>query len=169
MESVSRAWERAPARAPDRATKWPPYPPLARPRPSFFSWRPVAAAAVAALLLVVAVAALTPHRRRAPTDLSPAAVQPAAPTAEPTDEEVAVAPQPPKIAPTPTVAPVQEQPFVRFREPDVVQEITPVCQQYGTKVNFYDIPADATRLALKERKLLFVLHVAGNFEEPGFT
>jgi len=43
------------------------------------------------------------------------------------------------------------------------------CQQYGTKVDFYDTPTLAAGHALKEQKLLFVLHVAGNFEEPGFT
>jgi hypothetical protein len=43
------------------------------------------------------------------------------------------------------------------------------CQQYGTNVDFYDTPTLAAAHALKEQKLLFVLHVAGNFEEPGFT
>src|SRR5262249_10107736 len=43
------------------------------------------------------------------------------------------------------------------------------CQQYGTAVNFYDSPEEARKKAQEEGKLLFVLHVAGNFEEPGFT
>jgi hypothetical protein len=43
------------------------------------------------------------------------------------------------------------------------------CQQYGTHIDFYDTPTLAAAHALKEQKLLFVLHVAGNFEEPGFT
>jgi hypothetical protein len=43
------------------------------------------------------------------------------------------------------------------------------CPQYGTAVNFYDSPEEARKKAQEEGKLVFVLHVAGNFEEPGFT
>jgi len=45
----------------------------------------------------------------------------------------------------------------------------PGCRQYHTAVDFYDSPAVAIKNAAKEDKLVFVLHVAGNFEEPGFT
>lgn len=43
------------------------------------------------------------------------------------------------------------------------------CGQYGTSVNFYPTPSDAAKQALKEEKLVFVLHVSGNFENPEFT
>jgi hypothetical protein len=43
------------------------------------------------------------------------------------------------------------------------------CETYGTQVSFLSNPADAARRAAKERKLLFVLHLSGNFEDARFT
>jgi hypothetical protein len=43
------------------------------------------------------------------------------------------------------------------------------CARHGTKVDFLDTPSEAARKALKEEKLVFVLHVSGNFEDPRFT
>ncbi len=43
------------------------------------------------------------------------------------------------------------------------------CETYGTQVSFVDGPADAAQQALKERKLLFMLHLSGNFEDSKFT
>ena len=40
---------------------------------------------------------------------------------------------------------------------------------FGTKVDFVDTPKDAAALAKKQEKLVFVLHVSGNFEDPRFT
>jgi len=39
----------------------------------------------------------------------------------------------------------------------------------GTSIDFYDSPKEAARQAEKEQKLVFVLHVSGNFEDPRFT
>lgn len=44
-----------------------------------------------------------------------------------------------------------------------------VCGEYGTSVIFADSPAEAAKQALKEEKLVFVLHVSGVFEESGLT
>ena len=45
-----------------------------------------------------------------------------------------------------------------------------VCQQnFGTSVNFARNPVEANRQATEERKLTFILHVSGNFEEARFT
>jgi hypothetical protein len=43
------------------------------------------------------------------------------------------------------------------------------CGNHGTTVEFLDTPSLAARQALKEEKLVFVLHVSGNFEEPRYT
>ena len=43
------------------------------------------------------------------------------------------------------------------------------CGGYGTAVDFLDSPAQAAKKAAKEEKLVFVLHVSGNFEDPTFT
>ena len=43
------------------------------------------------------------------------------------------------------------------------------CGDYGTQVHFEKTPSDAARKALKEEKLVMVLHVSGDFENPEFT
>ena len=43
------------------------------------------------------------------------------------------------------------------------------CGNYGTSVHFVATPSEAARQALKEEKLVFVLHVSGLFEDPKFT
>jgi hypothetical protein len=45
----------------------------------------------------------------------------------------------------------------------------PAGETYGTSVVFLSNPAEAARRARQEDKLLFVLHVSGNFEESCFT
>jgi hypothetical protein len=39
----------------------------------------------------------------------------------------------------------------------------------GTSIDFYDTPKEAAKQAAKEQKLVLVLHVSGNFEDPRFT
>jgi predicted outer membrane protein len=46
---------------------------------------------------------------------------------------------------------------------------TKACGNHGTSVEFLDTPAEAAKQAKKESKLVFVLHVSGNFEDPRFT
>ncbi len=43
------------------------------------------------------------------------------------------------------------------------------CDTYGTKVHFQPAPAMAFKKALADNKLVFILHVSGNFEDPQFT
>ena len=43
------------------------------------------------------------------------------------------------------------------------------CGRFGTQVEFVGSPSEAARKALKEEKLVFVLHVSGHFEDPRFT
>jgi hypothetical protein len=43
------------------------------------------------------------------------------------------------------------------------------CGNYGTSVQFVKTPSEAARQALKEEKLVFVLHVSGIFEDPTLT
>ena len=45
----------------------------------------------------------------------------------------------------------------------------PTCGEYGTTITFEKTPSDAARKALKEEKLVFVLHVSGDFEDSEFT
>jgi hypothetical protein len=85
------------------------------------------------------------------------------------------------VASTPLVpaTPLNPEPLDPFADPSgdnppLVQHITsakapPACKRYGTAVDFVDNPIDAAAQAVREKKLLFVLHVAGNFEEEKFT
>lgn len=43
------------------------------------------------------------------------------------------------------------------------------CGEFGTSVVFASSPAAAAKEARKHEKLVFVLHVSGNFETPDFT
>ena len=49
------------------------------------------------------------------------------------------------------------------------KEAEGVCKTFGTHVEFVSTPSEAARQAKKEEKLVFVLHVSGNFENPRFT
>jgi len=51
---------------------------------------------------------------------------------------------------------------------DLIDE-KPACKAHGTTIDFVDTPSEAARLAKKAEKLVLVLHVSGNFEDPRFT
>jgi hypothetical protein len=53
------------------------------------------------------------------------------------------------------------------KKPTVGDPESPGC--HGTTVNFVNTPSEAARQAKKEEKLVFVLHVSGQFEDPGIT
>jgi hypothetical protein len=42
-------------------------------------------------------------------------------------------------------------------------------ESYGTSVVWAGTPSEAAAKAKEEQKLVFVLHVSGNFEDPTFT
>lgn len=43
------------------------------------------------------------------------------------------------------------------------------CGEHGTSLHFEDSPSAAAKKALKEEKLVMVLHISGHFEDPAFT
>jgi hypothetical protein len=45
----------------------------------------------------------------------------------------------------------------------------PVCQKFGTKIDFLQNPLDAFRKAREENKQVFFVHLSGNFEDQAFT
>lgn len=52
----------------------------------------------------------------------------------------------------------------------VKKPVQEVCDgDFGTSVKFVKTPSEAARQALKEEKLVMVLHVSGEFEDPDFT
>jgi hypothetical protein len=54
------------------------------------------------------------------------------------------------------------------RAADLLDE-KPACKAHGTTIDFVDTPSEAARLAKKAGKLVLILHVSGNFEDPNFT
>ena len=56
---------------------------------------------------------------------------------------------------------------IRFNQESAFAEES--CGDHGTSVEFVSSPAEAAKQALKEEKLVFVLHVSGHFEEPEYT
>jgi hypothetical protein len=121
----------------------------------------------------------------------------AAPAAPPSGEPSLVATAAPLPAPEPETIPPPRAIVVRHAEPEVVTVpvVVPVitespiaalppaaelpatelmlpadrCRTFDTKVRFHPGPVEAAAEAAKARKMLFVLHVSGNFEDPGFT
>ena len=57
------------------------------------------------------------------------------------------------------------------KKTDAKDEIAEVCQgeKLGTTVNWYEDMKEASRLAREQGKLLFVIHVSGNFAREEFT
>lgn len=45
----------------------------------------------------------------------------------------------------------------------------PVQGEHGTKIAWAESPDEARQLAVAQNKLVFMMHVSGNFEKPGFT
>jgi hypothetical protein len=66
--------------------------------------------------------------------------------------------QPPEPKPTPKEEPLVEQPPAK-----------PAGNCYGTAVNFASTPLEAAEEAVKNKKLMIVLTISGNFEESKFT
>lgn len=58
---------------------------------------------------------------------------------------------------------------VKSKPPVVNDKKEEGCAGHGTSVDFYDTPSEAATRAKKQQKLVFVLHVSGNFEDPRFT
>jgi hypothetical protein len=58
---------------------------------------------------------------------------------------------------------------VQTNPPVLPSETEKTCGSYGTQIDFLDSPTEAAKQAKKEGKLVFILHVSGNFEDSKFT
>jgi hypothetical protein len=65
--------------------------------------------------------------------------------------------------------PAVSGPAVQSFQPISPKKEQATCGSHGTRVEFFDTPSEAAKVARKEQKLVFVLHVSGNFEDPRFT
>jgi hypothetical protein len=98
------------------------------------------------------------------------AVSPAGPPAQPTAAPATDAKEE-KTQPAGTAKPGEEKaaPPLLALEPEPTARPRPPVERFGTSVEFVSRPADGARLAREENKLLFVLHLSGNFEDACFT
>jgi hypothetical protein len=79
------------------------------------------------------------------------------PAEAPAPPPPAKADKPPAAKPTPVPASQAAPPARRAEGP------------FGTRVQFVNNPAEAERRAAQAGKLLFLLHISGNFEDSRFT
>jgi hypothetical protein len=154
-------------------------PPAASPWWRLIDWRTVAAVG---LPLWAFVFGLMVPRTPAPAAPEPPAVVVVSPTPAPPDDgippprEIVVREAAPAVVTVPVVVAVPAEPEAvavnaapEFKLPDA--ELMPAdrCKTFDTKVRFHRGPAEAAAEAKASRKMMFVLHVSGNFEDPGFT
>jgi hypothetical protein len=145
-------------------------------------WRLVAA--VGLPLWAFAFGMMIPGKEKsAETETSPptAPVAVALPQAEldnaiPPPREVVVRPAEPVAVPIVVPVPVPSETVAAAKPPEFqlpASELLPVaqdgCQTYGTKVRFHKDPAAAMTEARASKRMLFVLHISGHFDDPGFT
>jgi hypothetical protein len=156
--------------------------------PPIVYWPAVVVAASVALVLSVGLVGLTWGLSPRPS-LSVVAEQEALATQPSPDEDQVETPAAePASAPKQAVAKVERQRAEEVRPAPAAPPVTPVQVEQeraaapleapagkpptallGTTVEFVDNPQLAARTAAREGKLLYVLHVSGNFEDPQFT
>jgi hypothetical protein len=141
-------------------------------------WRLVAAIGLPIWAFLLGVVVMY---KPAPTPTSPAptetaAVAPPAPAAEPipAPREVVYRTE---YQPVPVVVPVTTPELagasalepVEFKLPP--SEVVPAdrCQTYDTKIRFHAGLPEAAQEAKQSKKMMLVLHISGNFDDPGFT
>ncbi len=160
-----------------------------RPRPRTSPWAPLAV--VGAVLAVVFLPAISmawlfvshpePPRARVVMQVQmpgqmavngvpagPQAVIPEAMRAEPAEPEEPRDPPPPaKVAARPAAG--AEERCEQCEAQGAPKKAAPDADSFQTAVHFVRTPQEAARLAKEQDKLTFLLHLSGNFEDPGFT
>jgi hypothetical protein len=148
----------------------------AKPFWKVIDWRLVAACGLPLWAFLFGML-LSPRPARvaqaAPGD--PAAAEWAGGIAEaPMPREIVIREVDPEVVAVPVVVPVAADPFtviVPVANQLPASEVLPNdrCKTFDTKVRFHPTLADAADEARKAKKMLFVLHISGDFEDPGFT
>jgi hypothetical protein len=151
----------------------------AKPFWKVIDWRLVAACGLPlwAFLLGMLLGPRSVHRAQAAPPGAPVVSLPESTIAEaPMPRAIVIRAAEPQVVSVPLVVPVP----VPAEPVGVVQvvenqlpasELLPLdrCKTFETKIRFHPTLADAADEARKARKLLFVLHISGDFDDPGFT
>jgi hypothetical protein len=141
--------------------------------PSLIHWPIVAAAGACAVVLLAGTLAAACFASRA---ASAPKQRPASVAEVPVPARVLPLPDPvEEPAALPAARSTEEGPVASIEQPKPSELASlpspgaPTCESFGTRVEFVRNPTDAARLAREENKLMFVLHISGNFEDDKFT
>src|SRR5262245_7759899 len=145
--------------------------PVERPRPSVrapaWVWLAVAVVALAPLVLTAGGLAVVALRPVPQTITETACVPPPPPPIPVIESGTQAAWVEPGEARS---GPKGLRPVAIDDEPSAPPPAEPTkCDKFGTTIDFVRSPAVAFDRAEREGKLVLVLHVAGHFEDPGFT
>lgn len=149
-------------------------PPAERPRWwRVVDWRLVSA--VGLPLWAFLIGLMIPRKVEPAVAGGPPVVTPAEDNTIPPPRAIVVRESPPTVVTVPVPVPVVEETLViapgvpEFKLPDA--EVMPAdkCKQFGTKIRFHGTPVEAATEAKASKKMMMVLHISGNFEDPGFT
>ncbi len=99
-----------------------------------------------------------------PAELAPEALEP-----EPVQVALAKPVLEPRRPPAPVIDPPPLDAMPAKAAPDAGLLPGLACAKIGTNIVFLRNPPDAFRLAKKEGKLVFMVHLSGNFEDTEFT
>jgi hypothetical protein len=144
-------------------------------------WRLVAAVALPVWTFLFGIlVAWKPASGAAPAPVEVALVEPTQPIAPPPAIEVAPEPREvvvrSELVPMPIVVPVvtPDDPLASTNATDFklpVSELMPAdrCKTFNTRIRFHPTVVDAADESRKAKKMLFVLHISGDFDDPGFT
>ena len=120
------------------------------------------------------VTSTSPNESREIEELGVAIVESAKPDASVEDAEQLVAatppsPTPPKMSLADIVAMTSGKSGEWTESANVEPEVCTPERKLGTLIDWAQSPADAYEVAEDKEKLVFLIHVSGNFEIPGFT
>lgn len=152
--------------------------PADSPRPRWWrvvDWRLVAACGLPVWAFFLGT--LMPRPPEASASIFPATIE--VPTVEEIPMPRAIVVREPEavVVTVPVVVPVPGETVVvaaapaapEVRLPDTELMPADKCKQYGTAVRFHPGPVEAAAEAKSAKKMMMVLHISGNFEDPGFT
>ncbi|MCI0702040.1 MAG: hypothetical protein L0241_13235 [Planctomycetia bacterium] len=144
-------------------------------------WRLVAAVALPVWTFIFGMlVAWKPASSAAPSLAEVALIGPTEPIPPPPAIEVAPEPREvvvrSELVPMPIVVPVvtPADPLASASATDFklpASELMPAdrCKTFDTKIRFHPTVVDAADESRKAKKMLFVLHLSGDFDDPGFT
>jgi len=117
------------------------------------------------------VPAATAAEVQRPRPAEPVAAVPVPPARPPEQPPVREEPRLPIVTVSlpPASAPVQPPQRRPDRAPGGDRVPPPAEDRHGTRVDFVCDPVEAADLAARNKKLLFLMHLSGNFENRGFT